>query len=282
VPYASTKVHVLDHGGSSAFVLADSVTWLGPEANDAVVLTGSHGGAYAALQAAARGPKALIANDAGVGKQEAGIAGLRRLDRHGIAAAAVAHWSARIGDATDTWESGVISYVNALGLRAGVQIGMSAKDAAERLAALHRQPERDRPQAPTDRIRQLVVAHVPVTVLDSASAIDTSMLRHVVVTASHGGLVGGNVIRAPVRAAVFNDAGLGKDGCGIARVLALDELGIPGLAVSHDSARIGDGYDTYTHGLVSAVNLTAQRAGLAAGIGLRAAINVLVGSGSSG
>jgi hypothetical protein len=241
-----------------------------------VVLTGSHGGLNAGLQAAARGAIALIANDAGIGKQEAGIAGIRRLNHYGIAAAAVGHWSARIGDASDTLNSGLITYCNQLAVRAGVHAQMTAQDAAERLGASSSAHPIDMPlRAPIDRITLFAASGVPVTVVDSASAIDPSMCKHIVVTGSHGGLVGGNVIVEPVRAAFFNDAGLGKERSGIARVVALDNVKIPGLAVSYKTARIGDGRDSYRSGLVSVVNATAQDLGLRAGISVREAVELL-------
>ena len=55
---------------------ADSITRIGPEAKGAVVVNGSHGGVYAAYVAAKLGVAAAIFNDAGIGRDEAGIAGL--------------------------------------------------------------------------------------------------------------------------------------------------------------------------------------------------------------
>ena len=80
-------------------ILADSITRLGPEAAEAVVVTGSHGGVYAAWLARKAGCRAVIFNDAGVGRDEAGIGGLAWLDAHGMAAAAIDHRSADIGAA---------------------------------------------------------------------------------------------------------------------------------------------------------------------------------------
>ena len=47
--------------------------------------------------------------------------------------------------------------------------------------------------------------------------------------------------RAGVRAAVFNDAGIGLDDAGIAGLSRLQSIGMAAVAVSHASARIGDG-----------------------------------------
>ena len=70
-------------------VTADSITRIGPEAKGAVVVNGSHGGVYAAYLAAKLGVAAAIFNDAGIGRDSAGIAGLDYLAQLGIPAAAV-------------------------------------------------------------------------------------------------------------------------------------------------------------------------------------------------
>src|SRR5476649_1769536 len=81
-----------------AILIADSVTRLGPEHVGAVLIAGSHGGVYAACLAARAGLRAVILNDAGVGLDRAGIAGLAYLDGYGMAAAVVSHETGRIGD----------------------------------------------------------------------------------------------------------------------------------------------------------------------------------------
>ena len=100
--------------------LVDSITEL--TANDAgcLAISGSHGGVSAARYALAAKPLLSIFNDAGVGKDRAGIAGLDLLQQAGLAACTVAHTSARIGEAPSTLDSGEISHLNqaasALGL----------------------------------------------------------------------------------------------------------------------------------------------------------------------
>ena len=83
----------------SAYFLAPTATKIPPEARGQVLITGSHGGAYVGYLAARAGLRALIANDAGVGKDQAGIGSLALCEQSGMAAAAIAHDSARIGDA---------------------------------------------------------------------------------------------------------------------------------------------------------------------------------------
>ena len=58
-------------------IVADSITRVGEtEARGAVVVNASHGGVYAAYLAAKLHAAAAIFNDAGVGRDNAGIAGL--------------------------------------------------------------------------------------------------------------------------------------------------------------------------------------------------------------
>jgi hypothetical protein len=67
-------------------------------------------------------------------------------------------------------------------------------------------------------------------------------------------------------AAVFNDAGVGIDDCGITRLPALEGRGIAGITVSSRSARIGDGRSTYEDGVISHVNPRAASLGAQPGI----------------
>ncbi len=104
-------------------LVIDSITELQPVDAGCIAVSGSHGGISSAQYAAAARPVLSVFNDAGVGKAQAGIAGLAYLQAHGLAACAVAHTSARIGVAQSTLDEGIISSVNtpayALGLRVG-------------------------------------------------------------------------------------------------------------------------------------------------------------------
>ena len=53
----------------------------------------------------------------------AGILALDMLQARGVAGAAVAHTSGRIGDSRDMWENGVISHVNAAARELGFAPG---------------------------------------------------------------------------------------------------------------------------------------------------------------
>lgn len=101
-----------------------------------VIVTGSHGGTSAGEYAAHFGVSVAVCNDAGIGKNGAGLAGLKAVADDGIIGIAVSHLTARIGDGLDTWSSGVISYVNAAGEHAGVHVGVPVRD--QILALVHR------------------------------------------------------------------------------------------------------------------------------------------------
>jgi hypothetical protein len=99
-------------------VLLDSialVSTLGEHSADTVIVSGSHGGVSAASFVVDHPHRPLIVffNDAGIGKDDAGIAGLPMLEAIGVAGCAYSHLSARIGEAADGLASGVVSHVNA-------------------------------------------------------------------------------------------------------------------------------------------------------------------------
>jgi hypothetical protein len=254
----------------AAIIVADSITRVGPEAAGAVVVNASHGGIYAAYLAAKLGAAAAIFNDAGVGRDRAGVAGLDYLQDFGIAAATVGHDTARIGDGADMMASGIITHANASAASLGVGEGQSCRDCA---VALQRavSPRRAPPEALEAAF--LLIAEAPqVWALDSASLVLPEHRDTIVVTGSHGGLLGGRpetALKYDVLGALYNDAGIGKDGAGSSRLLALDTRGIAAATVSAASARIGDARSTYEDGIISRVNARAAGLGLREGISAR-------------
>ena len=124
-----TVVYASPSGGR--IITLDSNSMIRPDHKDAVVLTGSHGGLVGQLPAVKHPVLAAFYNDAGVGKDNAGISRLPWLEKHGIVGATVNANTARIGVGLDTYESGMISFVNGLGQAMGVAVGMTAKEAAQ-------------------------------------------------------------------------------------------------------------------------------------------------------
>jgi hypothetical protein len=255
---------------------ADSITRIGAEARGAVVVNGSHGGVYAAYLAAKLGVAAAIFCDAGVGREGAGIAGLEYLAQLAIPAAAVGHLTARIGDGTDMMARGVVTQVNrpaaALGCRAGAACGDAARVLAQAPATAREPP-------PALESVFLLIAEPPaVWALDSAAAVGPEHVGTIVVTGSHGGLLGGRpetALKYDALAALFNDAGIGVDEAGVGRLPALDARGIAAATVAAASARIGDARSTYEDGILSRVNARAAALGLAPGCSARDFVAVL-------
>ena len=103
--------------------VVDSITELRPDDTGCIAVSGSHGGMSSARYALAARPVLSVFNDAGVGRDNAGIAALGFLQMHGLAACAVAHHSARIGEAASTLDEGVVSHANAAAAALGVQPG---------------------------------------------------------------------------------------------------------------------------------------------------------------
>lgn len=111
--------------------VVDSITELGIGDQGCIAVSGSHGGLSSARYALAARPWLTAFNDAGVGRECAGIAALEHLQQHGLAACTVAHTSACIGQAQSTWDEGVVSHVNAaakaLGLRTGAALAAQVR-----------------------------------------------------------------------------------------------------------------------------------------------------------
>jgi hypothetical protein len=114
-------------------VLMDSITKVTAEDEGAYIVAASHGGASSGEFALEVPLAAVIFNDAGVGKENAGIVALDMLDRRGVAAGAVSHQSARIGDAQDMWDNGIISHVNRTARERGLLPGQRLQDALKSL-----------------------------------------------------------------------------------------------------------------------------------------------------
>ncbi len=251
----------------STIVTAESVTELGSEVRGAVLVAGSHGGVIAACLAARSGARAVILNDAGVGKDAAGIAGLAWLDAFGMAAAAVAHTSARIGDGADALARGVISHLNSGAAACGVVRGMSCGEAARRLGAA---PAPHSLPPPYAEGRYRIEAHPgarEIWALDSVGKLEAADAGRVLLIGSHCALHGGRAASAlavRAHAAVFHDAGAGA--AGVTRLPVLASRGIAAAAVSGASARIGDGRSIWESGILAHVNAVAHAHGARPGM----------------
>jgi hypothetical protein len=265
--------------GVRIFTAASSAT-APAECRGHVLVSGSYGGEYNAYHAGKHGIRAVILNDAGVGKDRAGIRGLDYLDRVELAAATADVMSCHIGDGAHMLQHGVVSFVNRHAARRGCAPGQSVRECAERLKAA---PIIDAPMPPVSGGGRWLMRAEPgeprIICLDAAPMLVADDAGSIAVTGSHAALLGGKpdgLIAPAVRAVFFSDGGIGLDRAAVARLALLDERVIPAGAAAADSAAIGDARSIYSEGEMSCVNATAAAMGGAAGMRVRTFIDLLL------
>jgi hypothetical protein len=266
---------------ASQIEIAGTITKLPPSVAGKVIISGSHGGKLPGGLAIRAGGRAVILNDAGCGLDDAGIGSLELCQGFGMAAATVSHNSCRIGDANDMVLRGIISHANKIALDARVTIGQPCKQAAEILTKAPLPNFNEPPHFLENReVLTLDGAKRTFIMVDSASMVILEDADQVVLTGSHGGLIGNNpkyAIKTPVYAAFYNDAGVGFEQWGVTRLPALQDLGIAGITLDCMTCRIGDAASAYATGIVSAVNNRAQEFGVQVGITAHEAVRILCG-----
>jgi hypothetical protein len=257
-----------------------SCSFVRDEHGSHVVVSGSYGGRYNAFNAAKRGVRGVIMNDAGVGKDNAGICGLDYLDQIDLAAATADAQTCHIGDGDHMLEHGIISHVNRAAAGLGCVPGQSVRDCAELMRAAI--VPSALPPSITDGAR-FVMRDVPgeprLICADSVGMLQPDDAGQIAITASHGALSGGrpdNAIPLGIYAVFFSDAGGGMDGAGIARLADLDRKGIVAGTTSADSAPIGDSRALYRDGILSHVNQPAARLGGSVGMPLKEFVDLLI------
>ncbi len=249
----------------NTIVAVDSMTKLPDEIIGRVLVAGSHGGVYPAYLAAKSQVRGIVLNDAGGGKDDAGFASLAYLETLGIPAATCSHVSACIGDGGDMLRRGKISRVNTVAAKLGCLVHQGVGQAAE----LMRAAQWFGIKAPAYEESRVCLSRGDggpiVWGIDSASLVRPEDEGQIIVTGSHGGLLGGDIaaaIRVPAAACAFNDAGVGANGVGITRLAALDTRGIVAVTVDCMSARIGDARSMWDSGKISYVNEKARACGI--------------------
>jgi hypothetical protein len=104
-------------------------------------------------------------------------------------------------------------------------------------------------------------------VVDSATALPRASAGAVAIVGSHGGVYAAWLsARAGLRAAIHHDAGIGRDGAGIAGLAWAVRFGFAFATVRGATARIGDGADMRRRGRIGHVNPAAAAAGLVPGM----------------
>ena len=111
-------------------ICTDSIAFCLPEDVRNVLVTAGHTGRSAVPYLLRVRPHGFICSDGGKGREDAGVAGLFLVEKEGLAGATVDARIARMGEGLSSYHDGVISAANALAKAAGVEVGMTAAEAA--------------------------------------------------------------------------------------------------------------------------------------------------------
>ena len=130
---ADLKVQTQTQIGEINITVTDSITFLNENNSGDIVVCGSHGGMSAGHYAQKRGVKAVFFNDAGIGKNNAGVKSLESLNDAGILACTVDCMSAEIFNGQDALDNGVITVCNQLAKDRNIKEKMTVKEAVRLL-----------------------------------------------------------------------------------------------------------------------------------------------------
>ncbi|MEX0954994.1 MAG: hypothetical protein WDZ83_07270 [Rhizobiaceae bacterium] len=250
-------------------IVMDSITFSDERNNTHDVLVGASFCGLLSIRWPLRvNPKGVICHEAGPGRNMAGVSGLWALEAFGIPGAAAATHSCRIADGRDMYDNGVVSHANDSARLLGIAEGSPVKEVARLML--------ERQRTLPDVYRPVAVAHQSkrgrVTAMGSVTFITTENEGDVICAGSHFGRTSAAYSsRFRLRGVMCNDAGRCKDESGISGLAVLQEKGIPGAAVSTESAEIGNGMSTYRDGIVSARNEVAAKLGIDEGMPAREA-----------
>lgn len=253
-------------------VLLDSLGDLQPGNTSPILVCGSHCGGNRDLAGHVKNchVKAVFLNNAGVGKNQAGIRGLTHYEAENVLACAVDNDSAEIGIARDTYENGIISHTSTQTDTIGIRIADSVKEAiakiishgplaqeAEALEAFDTGKKSSKESLKKQTRTQ--IDGVCITVTDSITFLNESNSGDIVICGSHGGLSAGNYAKKyRVKAVFFNDAGIGKNNAGVKSLESLNDAGILACTVDCMSAEIFNGQDVLDNGIISVCNQLAK------------------------
>jgi hypothetical protein len=271
---------VVHEDESGRIVAFDSSSYLGPHKthpND-VIVVGSYCGTRILAPMFTRGVKAVIATDAGIGKDEAGVSGLKHGETIGVPVATIAVLSAETSNGRSTL-LGEISRANAQARALGVAPGMPAYEAA---ALLAKAPAgKPIPTSPGDEEKAVVVEQTPkgrIWAAPGTTAITEKIPNDIVCSGANSSRVSSDgVLRMGAKGSIANDAGIAKNNSAVEGVLILGERGIPSAAVSTLTARLGEGLSTWNDGIISVVNQVAAARGVKVGMSAKEAARLMLG-----
>jgi len=257
-------------------ILLDSLGDLQPSNSSPILVCASHCGDNGTFARKLKNchVKAVFLNNAGIGKNQAGISGLSHYEAENILACAVDHNSAEIGVARDTWESGIISHTNTLAEEAGIQPSDSVQEAVARIIKIIDKTslnpnnksfeslindEKENSSKVDLKKQTQTQIDGSITVTDSITFLNESNAGDIVVCGSHGGVSAGHYAQKHrVKAVFFNDAGIGKNNAGIKSLDSLSDAGILACTVDCMSAEIFNGQDILDNGIITVCNQLAK------------------------
>jgi hypothetical protein len=278
-PIGRGKLLVMHENASGRIVAFDSSSYLDPHPTGPtdVIVVGSYCGTRILAPMFTRGVKAVIATDAGIGKDEAGISGLKHGERIGVPVSVIAAMSAETSNGRSTL-LGEISRANAQARALGVTPGMVAYEAAVRLAKAAAGLAIPTPLGAEEV--PVVVEETPqgrVWATPGTTAIKDKVPNDVICSGANSSRVfSDGVVRMAAKGAIANDAGIAKNDTAVEGVKLLGERGIPAAAVATMSARLGEGLSTWNDGVISVVNPLAGQRGVKVGITAKEAARLML------
>ena len=272
---------MLYSGGDGRIIVTDSTSYLDKRVNEHdVIVASSFAGNTIIGGALAKGIKALIAQDAGVGKDNAAISGLPYGDRYGVPVAAVDCKTATLSNGNSAL-AGIISHANEAAGKLGVRAGQGAREAAQLL--LKAPPGKPVPLAldldnklyemeVTPKGRILAIWALFYLPKDKTYPDDVFCGRHTFGAASPQSMRSAGTSKAgspmtPVPARTI----LASRGSRCAARRACRRLRSPQCRRG-----IGDGLSTYREGVISFVNEPARAKGIAMGMTAKDALRLMM------
>jgi hypothetical protein len=259
-----------------AVILLDSLGDLKASNTCPILVCGSHCGGNKELAQHIKNCQVQVAflNNAGIGKNNAGISGLNFYEAEGILACAVDHQSAEIGFASDTWECGIISHTSKQAKFTGIEPGDTVQEAVAKILpsfagkaampncttqVLSNNGNENTSTAELKKQKQVSIDGTTVVVTDSITFLNESNRGDIVACGSHGGISAGEYAKKHgVKAVFFNDAGIGKNNAGTKSMEPLAVAGIIACTVDCMSAEIFNGQDVLENGVITTCNQIAK------------------------
>ena len=262
------KMLVVSEDASGRVLAFDSSVYLESNATGPgdVVVVGSYCGTRVLAPIFTRGVRAIIATDAGIGKDEAGVSGLKHGETIGVPVASIAAMSAETSNGRSTL-LGTISRANAQARALGVYPGQVAWEAA---ALLAKAPAgKSIPTSPGEEEAPVVVETTPkgrIWATPGSTAIREKIPNDVFCSGANSSRVmSDGALRMGAKGAIANDAGIALNNSAVEGVMILGANGVPAASVSTMSARLGEGLSTWNDGVISVVNDVAAKLGVKVG-----------------